>query len=194
MKKGLLVVLLIFVLAFSLTACGTKTNDDQYGDGEIINGEKNNGDAESSFDPLTDIMVVSREDGSGTRGAFIELLGIEEKNEAGEKVDRTTLEASITNSTSVMMTTVSGNPYAIGYISLGSMNETVKALRIDGTEATMENIKSGSYKIARPFNIATQANISDLAQDFIDYILSAEGQKVIEEAGYIAVTEAAEPL
>lgn len=193
MKKGLLVVLLIFVLAFSLTACGTKTNDDQYGDGEIINGEKNNGDAESSFDPLTDIMVVSREDGSGTRGAFIELLGIEEKNEAGEKVDRTTLEASITNSTSVMMTTVSGNPYAIGYISLGSMNETVKALRIDGTEATMENIKSGSYKIARPFNIATQANISDLAQDFIDYILSAEGQKVIEEAGYIAVTEAAEP-
>ena len=192
MKKGLLVVLLIFVLAFSLTACTDSTNDDQYGDGEVISGNEDNGGEEGGFDPLTDIMVVSREDGSGTRGAFIELFGIEEENEAGETIDRTTVEASITNSTSVMMTTVSGNPYAIGYISLGSMNETVKALQIDGIEATVENIKNGSYPIARPFNIATQANISDLAQDFIDYILSAEGQAVIEDAGYIAVMEGAE--
>lgn len=192
MKKGLLVVLLIFVLAFSLTACTNSANDDQYGEGEVISGNENNGGEESNFDPLTEIMVVSREDGSGTRGAFIELFGIEEENEAGETIDRTTVEASITNSTSVMMTTVSGNPYAIGYISLGSMNETVKALQIDGIEATVENIKNGSYPIARPFNIATQANISDLAQDFIDYILSAEGQAVIEDAGYIAVMEGAE--
>lgn len=192
MKKGLLVVLLIFVLAFSLTACTNSANDDQYGEGEVISGNENNGGEEGGFDPLTDIMVVSREDGSGTRGAFIELFGIEEENEAGETIDRTTVEASITNSTSVMMTTVSGNPYAIGYISLGSMNETVKALQIDGIEATVENIKNGSYPIARPFNIATQANISDLAQDFIDYILSAEGQAVIEDAGYIAVMEGAE--
>ena len=188
MKKGLLVVLLIFVLAFSLTACTNSANDDQYGEGEVISGNENNGGEESNFDPLTEIMVVSREDGSGTRGAFIELFGIEEENEAGETIDRTTVEASITNSTSVMMTTVSGNPYAIGYISLGSMNETVKALQIDGIEATVENIKNGSC----PFNIATQANISDLAQDFIDYILSAEGQAVIEDAGYIAVMEGAE--
>lgn len=192
MKKGLLVVLLIFVLAFSLTACTNSANDDQYGEGEVISGNEDNGGEEGGFDPLTDIMVVSREDGSGTRGAFIELFGIEEENEAGETIDRTTVEASITNSTSVMMTTVSGNPYAIGYISLGSMNETVKALQIDGIEATVENIKNGSYPIARPFNIATQANISDLAQDFIDYILSAEGQAVIEDAGYIAVMEGAE--
>ncbi len=192
MKKGLLVVLLIFVLAFSLTACTNSANDDQYGEGEVISGNEDNGGEESNFDPLTEIMVVSREDGSGTRGAFIELFGIEEENEAGETIDRTTVEASITNSTSVMMTTVSGNPYAIGYISLGSMNETVKALQIDGIEATVENIKNGSYPIARPFNIATQANISDLAQDFIDYILSAEGQAVIEDAGYIAVMEGAE--
>lgn len=192
MKKGLLVVLLIFVLAFSLTACTNSANDDQYGEGEVISGNEDNGGEESNFDPLTEIMVVSREDGSGTRGAFIELFGIEEENEAGETIDRTTVEASITNSTSVMMTTVSGNPYAIGYISLGSMNETVKALQIDGIEATVENIKNGSYPIARPFNIATQANISDLAQDFIDYILSAEGQAVIEDAGHIAVMEGAE--
>ena len=110
MKKGLLVVLLIFVLAFSLTACTNSANDDQYGEGEVISGNEDNGGEESNFDPLTEIMVVSREDGSGTRGAFIELFGIEEENEAGETIDRTTVEASTTNSTSVMMTTVSGNP------------------------------------------------------------------------------------
>ena len=135
------------------------------------------------------IDVISREDGSGTRGAFIELFGIEQKNEAGEKVDYTTDECDITNSTSVMMTSVAGNDQAIGYISLGSLNETVKPLKIDGAEATVENIKADTYHIARPFNIATRAEVSDAAQDFINFIMSAEGQKVIEDNGYIAVVE-----
>lgn len=132
------------------------------------------------------IAVISREDGSGTRGAFVELLGIEEKDENGNKVDRTTLDADITNSTSVMMTSVAGNPSAIGYISTGSMNDTVKAVKIDGVEPTVENIKNGSYAVSRPFNIATKDGVSEVAQDFIDYILSDEGQAVVEDAGYIA--------
>ena len=136
-----------------------------------------------------EINVISREDGSGTRGAFIELFGIEQKDADGNKVDYTTDEADITNSTSVMMTSVSGNPSAIGYISLGSLNETVKALAIDGVEASVENIKAGSYTVARPFNIATQAEVSEAAQAFIDFILSAEGQAVIEANGYIAAVE-----
>ena len=134
-----------------------------------------------------------REDGSGTRGAFIELFGIEEKDADGNKIDNTTEEAIVTNSTSVMMTTVAGNPAAIGYISLGSLNDTVKALKIDGADATVENIKSGSYKVSRPFNIATKGTLSEAAQDFEDYILSAEGQAVIEENGYIAADDAAKP-
>lgn len=132
------------------------------------------------------ISVVSREDGSGTRGAFIELFGIEQKNEAGEKVDMTTDDAEITNSTSVMMTSIAGNEQAIGYISLGSLNETVKAIKIDGADATVDNIKSGSYKIARPFNIATKEGLSDVAADFIKFIMSEQGQKVVEDNGYIS--------
>ena len=96
------------------------------------------------------ISVISREDGSGTRGAFIELFGVEEKNDAGEKVDNTTVDAQITNNTSVMMSTVAGNQYAIGYISLGSLNDEVKALKIDGAEASAENVENGSYKVSRP--------------------------------------------
>ncbi len=136
-----------------------------------------------------EINVISREDGSGTRGAFIELFGIEQKDENGNKVDYTTDEADITNSTSVMMTSVAGNPNAIGYISLGSLNDTVKALNIDGVSASVENIKAGIYTVARPFNIATKAEVSEAAQAFIDFILSAEGQAVVEENGYIAVVE-----
>lgn len=134
-----------------------------------------------------DITVVSREEGSGTRGAFIELFGIEQKDENGEKVDYTTDEANFTNSTSVMMSTVAGDEYAIGYVSLGSLNDTVKALKVDGAEATEANIKAGTYKVARPFNIATKGDISEVAQDFIDYILSKEGQEVISKNGYIAL-------
>ena len=143
----------------------------------------------SAFALAEEINVISREDGSGTRGAFIELFGIEQKNEAGEKIDYTTDDCDITNSTSVMMTSVAGNDCAIGYISLGSMNETVKALTIDGAAASVENIKNGSYKVARPFNIATKAEVSDAAADFITFIMSAEGQAVIEANGYIAAEE-----
>ena len=138
-----------------------------------------------------EINVISREDGSGTRGALIELFGSEQKNAEGKKTDYTTDDCDITNSTSVMMTSVAGNACAIGYLSLGSMNETVKALTIDGAAASVENIKNGSYKVARPFNIATKAEVSDAAADFIAFIMSAEGQAVIEANGYIAVVEEA---
>lgn len=132
------------------------------------------------------ITVVSREDGSGTRGAFIELIGIEEKDAEGNKVDKTIASAEITNSTSVMMTTIAGNESAIGYISLGSLDDTVKAVKIDGVEATAENVKNGTYKVSRPFNIATMGDVSEVTQDFIDFIMSEDGQAVVEEAGYIS--------
>ena len=130
------------------------------------------------------ITVVSREDGSGTRGAFVELFGIQEEVD-GEKVDMTTLDASITNSTSVMMTTVSGDENAIGYISLGSLNDTVKAVKIDGAEASAENVANDTYKVSRPFNIVTGKEASDAAKDFVSYIMSAEGQQIVEDNGYI---------
>ena len=139
-----------------------------------------------------EITVLSREDGSGTRGAFIELFGIEQKNDAGEKEDMTTDDAQITNSTSVMMTTVQGNPKAIGYISLGSLDESVvKAVEIDGAAPTVENVKAGTYKVVRSFNIATKGEASEVAQDFINFIMSADGQKVVSENGYITVDDAA---
>ena len=141
--------------------------------------------AESSdFDNSEYINVVSREDGSGTRGAFVELFGIEEEKD-GEKVDMTTDEASVTNSTSVMMTTVAGDENAIGYISLGSLDDTVKAVKIDGVEATVDNVSNDSYKIARPFNILTSDKESDAAKDFVNYIMSSDGQKIVEDNGYI---------
>lgn len=143
----------------------------------------------SGFDDKSQISVISREDGSGTRGAFIELFGIEEKNDAGEKVDNTTDAAAVTNSTAVMMQSVAGDLYSVGYISLGSMNNTVKAVKIDNVEATVDNIKNDTYKIARPFNIVIKDNISDAAQDFIDFIMSADGQAVIEDNGYISVSD-----
>ena len=136
------------------------------------------------------IVVVSREDGSGTRGAFIELFGIEQKKD-GKKIDLTTENAAITNSTAVMMTTVAGNKDAIGYISLGSLNNTVKALKIDGAEASAANVKNGSYKISRPFNIVTKGELKPIAKDFISFIMSKEGQEVVSKAGYIGKTDAA---
>ena len=140
-----------------------------------------------------DISILTREDGSGTRGAFIELMGIEVKNEDGEKEDMTTPDAGVTNSTEVMLSTVAGNPQAIGYVSLGSLNDTVKAVQIEGIDATAENVANGTYTVSRPFNIATLDTLSDSAKDFIGYILSAEGQAVIEENGYIAIDKEAEP-
>lgn len=132
-----------------------------------------------------EITVVSREDGSGTRSAFVELTGVEARDASGVKVDNTTEEAVVTNATNVMMTTVAGDVNAIGYISLGSLNETVKAVKIDGVEPTVENIKAGAYTLSRPFNIATREGISEVAADFFSYILSAEGQAVVAENGYI---------
>lgn len=143
------------------------------------------------FDASKKISVVSREEGSGTRGAFVELMGVEQKDKDGNKVDYTTTEAIITSSTSVMMSSVSGDIYGIGYISLGSLNNTVKAIKIDGVESTVENIKDGSYTVSRPFLIATKENVSEVAQDFINFIMSADGQKVIEDNGYISVSNAA---
>lgn len=172
MKKFLALGLAMMMSVAALTGCGgSDETAAEGGDGAAKSGA---------------ISIVSREDGSGTRGAFIELFGIEEKNDAGEKVDLTTDMAEITNSTAVMMTTVAGNPNAIGYISLGSLNDSVKALKIDGAEATAENIKNGTYKVARPFNIATTADVSEAASDFITFILSDEGQAVVEENGYIS--------
>lgn len=166
MKKKILAVLTAVTLAIGMIGCGSQEG--------FNNGE--------------DISILTREDGSGTRGAFIELFGIEKKNAEGTKVDYTTDAASITNSTSVMMTTVESDLYAIGYISLGSLKDTVKAVSIDGVAPSVENIKNGTYSIYRPFNAAVKENISDVAQDFINYILSAEGQAVIEKAGYITVS------
>lgn len=171
MKKGLLMtVSALMIGTMILTGCGTEEKETEAAGG--ASGE---------------ITVVSREDGSGTRGAFIELLGIEEKNADGEKEDMTTEAAKITNSTSVMITTVESDVNAIGYISLGSLNDSVTAVKVDGTEATAENVAAGTYKVQRPFNIATKDGLSDVAQDFIHFIMSKEGQAVVEENGYIAV-------
>ena len=133
----------------------------------------------------TAIHVLTREDGSGTRGAFVELFGIEEKDENGEKVDKTIQTAEITNSTSVMLTTVNGDVNAIGYVSLGSLSDDVKALQIDGADATAENIENGTYKVARPFNIAYKDGLSEAGRDFMNYIMSDEGQAIVSENGYI---------
>lgn len=140
------------------------------------------------------ISVYAREDGSGTRSAFVELFGLEETNKDGKKVDLTTLEAAITNSTAVMMTSVAGDPNAIGYISLGSLNDTVQAVSIDGVEPSAATVKDGTYAIARPFNVVTGPKTSDVAADFLAFILSADGQAVVEENGYVAVDDKAEPF
>ncbi|MEG0901681.1 MAG: substrate-binding domain-containing protein [Clostridia bacterium] len=137
-----------------------------------------------------EITVVSREEGSGTRGAFVELLGVEKKDETGAKVDHTTEEAIITNNTNVMMTTVAGNEGAIGYCSLGSMNDAVKAVQVNGVEATVANIQAGAYPVSRPFLIATKGDVSEVAADFICYLLSAEGQAVVADHGYIPLENA----
>ena len=142
---------------------------------------------EEKWNKNSSINVLSREDGSGTRGAFIELFGVEKKNAQGKKVDYTTDEASITNSTAVMLTTVAGNKYAIGYVSLGSLSSSVKPVKIDGVSATVDNINNGSYKIARPFNVAVRNNLSNAAQDFLNYILSSDGQNIIAANKYIKI-------
>lgn len=172
-KRCMVLALVGAITIFALGGCGNKSQGGEQG-----------------FDKSKEIGVITREDGSGTRGAFIELFGIEQENEAGEKVDCTIDTAAVTDSTSVMMTTVAGDLYAVGYTSLGTMNDSVKAVQIEGVDASVENIKNGTYKIARPFNIATKDGLSEVAQDFVDFIMSADGQAVVEENGYISVSDA----
>ena len=178
LKKFIAILSVATMTAGLAVGCGSSSDSGS--------SDSSSADSKSSdWDSSNDITIVSREDGSGTRGAFIELFGIEEKKD-GEKVDMTTDDAQITNSTSVMLTTVDGDDYAIGYVSLGSLNDTVKALKIDGEEATEQNIKDGKYKICRPFNIATKKGAdNEVAKDFIAYIMSKEGQQVISDNGYI---------
>lgn len=198
MKKLITCIVAATLVVGALTGCSSDGGNAENGattppaNTEGEGGQQEEEPEAAGFDTSQEIAVVSREDGSGTRGAFIELFGIEEKDADGNKVDMTTQEAEITNSTSVMMTNIAGNPYAIGYISLGSLNGTVKALKIDGTNPSVETIKDGSYKISRPFNIAVNGTLSDVAQDFYNYIMSAEGQAVVEESGYIAAVDTAE--
>ncbi|GHV18787.1 phosphate-binding protein PstS 2 [Spirochaetia bacterium] len=166
MKKTILLVLAVAVSLFAGCAKGNQ----------------------AAFDKAKAINVVSREDGSGTRGAFIELFGIEARGSDGSRKDMTTKEAVIAKQTDVMMTNISGDKYAIGYISLGSLNSTVKAADIEGVKASTENVKSGAYAVSRPFNIATKGEAKELAADFIKFILSAEGQAVVAKS-YIAVID-----
>lgn len=199
MKKSIKLALGAVMVMSMMTACGASATetaapaadttaaaaaDTTAADTEAAATEAQTEAAGGSMEGAID--VISREDGSGTRGAFIELFGVEQKDASGEKVDYTTDDAEITNSTEVMITSVAGDKQAIGYISLGSLNDSVKALKIDGAAATVDDIKDGSYKIARPFNIVTTGEVSDVAQDFINFIFSEEGQKVVEDNGYIS--------
>ena len=186
-RKLMAVALVAAMVATMAVGCGGSSSD-KSAEGSTDNSSADSG---SDFDTSNDITIVSREDGSGTRGAFIELFGIEQKDKDGNKVDKTTSSVQITNSTSVMMTTVAENKAAIGYISLGSLNDTVKAVKIDGAEASVDNVKNGSYKIVRPFNIVTKDKLNKQAQDFENYIMSADGQKVIQDNGYIKADEKA---
>ncbi|MDY2596410.1 MAG: substrate-binding domain-containing protein [Oliverpabstia sp.] len=195
MKKRFLALgTALAVSAIMMVGCGaTEKADDTAADTTQNTEAEETGaaeEADNTVEESTDfsgmISPVSREDGSGTRGAFIELFGIETKDADGNKIDNTTDLAEITNSTSVMMTTVQGNEYAIGYVSLGSLNDSVKAMNIDGAEATVDNIKSGTYKISRPFNIVTKEGLSEVAADFVKYIMSEDGQAVVEDNGYIS--------
>lgn len=181
MKKRIFAILTLAAITAMMAGCGS-SNDSGNGSGSAAYGGSD----------LGMITVVSREDGSGTRGAFIELMGIEQKDADGNKTDMTTVDAMITNKTDVMLSTIAGDPAAIGYVSLGSLNDNVKAnvkaLQIDGAEATAENVKSGTYKVARPFNIATKGEPTGVAKDFINYILSADGQKIVSE-DYISISD-----
>ena len=168
--KKIVTVILALVMVFSLAACGNGGSDD-------------GADGGAKASPIS---VISREDGSGTRSAFTELMGI-----LVDDVDHTTVNAEISQSTSVVVTTVAGNPKAIGYISMGAMSDAVKAMKVDGVEATTENVKAGTYPVSRPFALCTNGQLTDVAADFIDYILSAEGQAIVAAEGYITVDDAA---
>lgn len=158
MKKILSIATLFAVILTALCACGKSSG--------------------------STISVITREEGSGTRGAFVELLGIVD----GDGNDNIVKTAEATNSTSVMMTTVAGNKNAIGYVSLGSLSSDVKAIKVDGAEPTVANIEAGTYKVARPFNLVyNDDKLSDVAVDFVKFIMSNEGQAIVTRKGYISV-------
>lgn len=181
MTKKITATALFGVLAVSAFAgCG--------GASSSSNGSSNAGSDAAKFDASKTISVVTREEGSGTRDAFTELTGVLVKN-GDNKTDNTTTSAVTINSTEAVITNVKDNEAAIGYISLGSLNDTVKALKIGGVEATADNVKSGDYAVSRPFNIAYKGELSDVAQDFVDYIMSSDGQKIVSDNGYVTVSE-----
>ena len=188
-KKWFAMALACMMAVGSFAGCSSSETTSAADDGSSA-AEDESSASDSSAEETTGltggIHVLSREDGSGTRGAFIELLGIEEKDADGNKVDKTIASAEITNSTAVMMQTVAGDKAAIGYISLGSLDDSVKALKIDGVEATTDNVKNGSYSVSRPFNIVTKEETTEVAADFIAFILSEDGQKVVEDNGYVS--------
>ena len=191
MKKKVLAAVLMGAMVFSMAACGSSDSGSSSSDSTTTEDNASSDSGSDASAPSGTISVLSREEGSGTRGAFVELFGVEEENADGEKVDNTTADAQVTNSTAVMMTGVAQDPQAIGYISLGSLDDSVKALKVDGAEASAENVKNGTYKVSRPFNIVTGDSLSDVAQDFVDYILSSDGQAIVGE-DYIPVDDAAE--
>lgn len=181
MTKKITATALFGVLAVSAFAgCG--------GAGSSSNGSSDAGSDAAKFDASKTISVVTREEGSGTRDAFTELTGVLVKD-GDNKTDNTTTSAVTINSTEAVITNVKDNEAAIGYISLGSLNDTVKALKIGGVEATADNVKSGDYAVSRPFNIAYKSELSDVAQDFVDYIMSSDGQKIVSDNGYVTVSE-----
>lgn len=181
MTKKIMATALFGVLAVSAFAgCGSA--------GSSSNGSSDAGSDAAKFDASKTISVVTREEGSGTRDAFTELTGVLVKD-GDNKTDNTTTSAVTINSTEAVITNVKDNDAAIGYISLGSLNDTVKALKIGGVEATADNVKSGDYAVSRPFNIAYKGELSDVAQDFVDYIMSSDGQKIVSDNGYVTVSE-----
>ncbi|MCD8036090.1 MAG: extracellular solute-binding protein [Clostridiales bacterium] len=176
MKKKVLALLMTSVMVLGVAACSSSSSSDTSSDAEATEETGMSGA----------ITVISREEGSGTRGAFVELMEVVDD----DGNDITTVNAEITNSTSVMLSTVAGNPSAIGYVSLGSLSSDVKAVMVDGVEATTDNVKSGSYSVSRPFMIAYKdGELSELAQDYLNFIMSADGQAIIDEEGYISVAD-----
>lgn len=177
-------------MALSLAACGNTASESTASESTASESTSATTEAAeetaSDFDATQAITVITREEGSGTRGAFIELTGVEEKNDAGEKVDNTSAGAATQNSTNGVMTTVANDETAIGYISLGSLNDTVKAVTVGGVAASADTVKDGTYTLARPFNIVTNGEVTDeLAVDFLNFCMSSEGQAIATEEGYI---------
>ena len=191
MKKVVSVLLAAVMCAALFAGCNSSNTSSQNSSSDAGMSAQNSqtSAAGSTFDTSKDITVVTREAGSGTRDAFTELTGVLTKDADGNKTDNTSQDAVTVNSTQAVISNVTGNEYSIGYISLGSLNKTVKAVKVDGVEASPETVKDGTYKISRPFNIATKKDVSEVAQDFINYILSTEGQKVVTDNGYIALDD-----